>query len=372
MEDPYIRQQTLLGNVANNLIAFGNRTQAVSPADALSKMRKSNLVDTLAMRRAEREDLATEIARKKQELARTTYADKVTREAQIRNIMSYAQQSHLSAPETYQLLSKVGGDEGAKASKEFYAMMTGKPITRHTGEDTAQDYSVDPITGEQGDVGAEYKTRGEGQTINVGAKIPPSIVTTTKEFYGDPSTEINAINRLVTINDQLDKQGDSVTGFQGRVRGALANIGNMFGLKNSESMDSAQLVTALFSAEAGSLRKEIVGTGAVSNFEQQLLKQASGGGIAGARAAKALISISLKNKLNNIKAKNKRLSSIYTEYPVLEAVFPPIDVPEVDSLEGMSKEEILDWVNSAGKLAGEGTGKPLSLEDRLKKYPESK
>jgi hypothetical protein len=69
-------QQTLIGNIANNLIAMGNRTAPTSPADALmqlnmnkQKLKSMGITDTLQMNQEDRLKRKAELEVKKHELA---------------------------------------------------------------------------------------------------------------------------------------------------------------------------------------------------------------------------------------------------------------------------------------------------------------
>lgn len=177
----------------------------------------------------------------------------------------------------------------------------------------------------------EYK-KAASTTINVGDKRESKFM---EEFTGkvlpklheEAMADKDAIGRFDMTIDLLKKSGDDITGVSGAIKRFAAPYATALGI-NTDKMTDAQILNVLFSAQAGSLRKEIVGPGQVSNFEQQILQGVSGGSISTATGAMALMEYYRNQKVKRIGDVNERIkaAAAIPGYENLPGIYPPIEI----------------------------------------------
>ena len=135
-------------------------------------------------------------------------------------------------------------------------------------------------------------------------------------------TSIPTINKLLKM---IDTEG--VTGKGGQLKAVLAPYAEAAGF-SSEDWENAQSYQLLSRLMAGPLRMDIVGSGQVSNYEQQLLQELSGGGGASKRAAKELLNYYkgvAKRKVNDY---NSLVQNSVSLSPRFNDIYKPISVEE--------------------------------------------
>ena len=168
--------------------------------------------------------------------------------------------------------------------------------------------------------------RGKGQTINVGANVPAKAWETATGIYDQTQQDAGSLGRLTQMSKIVEEQGEAVLGLEGGVKRALAPIATMVGL-DTTAMGDAQILKTLFSSEAGSKRLEVVGPGPVSEYEQKLLQDASGGKISSGEALKKLFKYNWEKITKKINKSNTRLRGLYN-YEGFQNVYPQFEIPE--------------------------------------------
>lgn len=102
---------------------------------------------------------------------------------------------------------------------------------------------------------------------------------------------VNAARNISRLDQAIgitEKYGNSVVGFGGAMQKAMGSVLAPFGL-NTAKMDAAQILDSLTKEGAGSLRAAIIGPGQVSNYEQQIMQQVSGGRMSSADGVLAIL-----------------------------------------------------------------------------------
>ena len=136
----------------------------------------------------------------------------------------------------------------------------------------------------------------------------------------------SAIDRIDQATSILDKQGNKVIGLGGSFRKFIAPYASAVGL-NSDTMDDAQILSALLKEGAGGLRAQIIGPGQVSNYEQQIMQDVSGGTMSASDGVKAILSHQRQNHAATIDLYNDKVGAV-AEYPGYEGakrVFKPFE-----------------------------------------------
>jgi hypothetical protein len=120
------------------------------------------------------------------------------------------------------------------------------------------------------------------------------------------------------LSDMLDKgAGGLVPG----LKGILAPIAEAMGVDSSK-MSEAQAFQLMARAGVGKMRLELVGSGQVSNFEQDLMQRLSGGSIKTSRAAaKQLFDYYAKESVRKVDSYNKTIEELGTDFPDVARVY---------------------------------------------------
>jgi len=136
--------------------------------------------------------------------------------------------------------------------------------------------------------------------------------------------------RLNNIFSILNKQGDKVTGLSGALRRGLAPFASMAGL-NADAMSDAELFNSLIKEGQGSMRMEVIGPGPVSEYEQKILADVSGGGMSYAEGVRALLQRRYMDAAQQIKAYNSTIETIAGDpkYKSATTYYPRIKVPDM-------------------------------------------
>ena len=137
-------------------------------------------------------------------------------------------------------------------------------------------------------------------------------------------TNIQSINRALS----LVKTGN-VTGKGGQLRSFLAPYAEFAGA-NTEGMDEAQTFQLLTRVIVGPMRLDIIGPGPVSEWEQKLMQQISGGGGSAKAAAKELLSTYKRLAQNKVNEYNEAATNSYTLSPRFKDLYKPIEMEEED------------------------------------------
>ncbi len=134
-----------------------------------------------------------------------------------------------------------------------------------------------------------------------------------------------AIDRIDQALGILEKHGSDVVGIPGKVRRWLAPFAKTVGM-DAEKASDAEILHALLTAGAGSLRTQVVGPGPVSNYEQQILQSVSGGRMSYAEGVKEILRYHRAMNQNKIDEYNEQVEAISSipGYEKTRQVFRPI------------------------------------------------
>jgi len=163
---------------------------------------------------------------------------------------------------------------------------------------------------------------------------PPATDPLDKTLVTKTLTEIpklkaaatSANTNLSRINTALELAKKGVTGKGGQVKALLAPYAEMFGVKNTEALDDAQKFQLLTRVIVGPMRLDIVGPGPVSEWEQKLMQQISGGGGASRSAAIELLSAYKQMAEEKINSYNSTLDGLNSVYPKASQIHKPIPI----------------------------------------------
>jgi hypothetical protein len=135
-------------------------------------------------------------------------------------------------------------------------------------------------------------------------------------------TTIPSINKLLNL---IEKEG--VTGKGGQVKAFIAPYAEAIGA-SSDELENAQTFQLLSRLLAGPMRLDIVGSGPVSNYEQQLLKELSGGGGTAKGAAKELLTYYKGIAHRKVSDYNSAAEDSISLSPRFKDIYKPIKVDE--------------------------------------------
>jgi len=146
---------------------------------------------------------------------------------------------------------------------------------------------------------------------------------TNKDIYGPivkalPKKKIDAeaAERRVIMYENLAKMAENgAGGLVPGLKGILAPVAEALGM-DTKIMSEAQAYQLMARAGVGSMRLMLVGSGQVSNYEQDLMQRLSGGSIKTSReAAKLLFNYYATESRNVVAQYNKTIEDVSREYP---------------------------------------------------------
>jgi hypothetical protein len=127
---------------------------------------------------------------------------------------------------------------------------------------------------------------------------------------------------------------------------------------DSRDMQNANEFQLLARAAIGPLRLEIVGSGPVSEYEQKLMKELSGGGGTAGQAAKALLTHWRKLASQKVEQYNYTVKGVSQFSPNVSTIFPEFNLGTPTGTEkgelppGVTKEAIARELAKRKKLGG--------------------
>jgi len=140
---------------------------------------------------------------------------------------------------------------------------------------------------------------------------------------------------LKLVNSALGLIDKGVTGKAGQIKAFIAPYAESLGM-NTQNMDDAATFQALTRVIVGPMRMDIIGPGPVSEWEQKLIQQMSGGGGQALAAAKALLTF-YKSKANQkLTDYNNAVKDVGQLSPVLQQIYKPIEYREESGGESLS------------------------------------
>jgi len=152
-----------------------------------------------------------------------------------------------------------------------------------------------------------------------------SLMQTLTKSKPEASTAVGAMKRADDTLKML-KEGD-VAGKRGQFKAALAPWASLVGI-DWKSLNDAQKYELISRSNIGAMRMELIGPGPVSEWEQKLLQQLSGGGGAVKEAAIALIDGYKALARKKIMDYNDTVKSASEFNPRLGQLFRPIELKE--------------------------------------------
>jgi hypothetical protein len=181
------------------------------------------------------------------------------------------------------------------------------------------------------------------------------------------SAALSSKNAYSSINQALGLIKEGVTGKAGQAKAILAQYQDFFPGEDIKNLDDAQTFQLLTRAIVGPMRLDIVGPGPVSEYEQKLMQQISGGGGASRGAADALLNYYKKLAVNKVNAYNSRLSGASKLNESISGLFNKVELE--DKKEPAFQSGFVKVIDESG-VVGEIPAKNVSAY--LKKYPKAK
>lgn len=146
-----------------------------------------------------------------------------------------------------------------------------------------------------------------------------------KKAAMDGQNGLNQIDRALSLVEK------GVTGKGGQLKAFLAPYAEMIGIPN-DNMNDAQAFQLFARAIIGPMRLDMIGPGPVSEWEQKLMQQLSGGGGAAKPAAIELLSYYKTLGRNKVDNYNQTLEGIVQIAPNIGKVYRSIDIAPKQSL----------------------------------------
>ena len=144
-------------------------------------------------------------------------------------------------------------------------------------------------------------------------------------------TNIESIDKAISLIDK------GVTGKGGQLKAFLAPYAEFAGT-GTEGMDDAQTFQLLTRVIVGPMRLDIIGPGPVSEWEQKLMQQISGGGGTAKAASKELLTTYRRLAESKIKDYNTSVAGAHTLSPRFKDLYQPIEansnVPSPSDISG--------------------------------------
>lgn len=271
-----MRRQTLLGNVANNMIAMGNRTAATSPAEAIQQLqmreqakKRATLQDTLAMRQEDR-------LRLKQSRDAEALKTEAAREQQRRDIYAGNQGQPL-----VEALQGAGfpGEAGQVYStqpkpvipKEQLSLGFRTYLKSHNAEASPESY--------------EAWQKDEREKAAAGGPAGERWSRINQDFMKDFSTtKANVLQTRVSYEAMLDSEkalnsGEFISGTAANWKLKFAKLANLAGANNDELITNTETYAKSMGRQTAEIIKAFgAGTG-LSDADREYAEGISGGTI---------------------------------------------------------------------------------------------
>lgn len=155
-------------------------------------------------------------------------------------------------------------------------------------------------------------------------QITGKILTELPKLRAEAITSKNQVDRIDKAL-ALAKTG-SVTGAGGLLRSWFAPYGEILGI-NTKEMNDAQTFKLMTRVITGPMRLQILGPGPVSEWEQKLMMEISGGGGATLPTAIELLNGYRQQAISNIQIYNQTIEGGSAVDPSIRKVYPNVEVP---------------------------------------------
>ena len=149
--------------------------------------------------------------------------------------------------------------------------------------------------------------------------------TELDNLFGEATKQKTALPQIRKLKNLVETEG--VTGKAGQAKAFFAPYAEALGF-TPESFSKAQTFQLMSRLLSGPLRTEIVGSGQVSNYEQELLSKLSGGGEAGKQAALELFNYYESVGKRKVDDYNSMRSNSISLSPRFGEMYTPIDIQE--------------------------------------------
>jgi len=214
---------------------------------------------------------------------------------------------------------------------------------------------------------------GKGQWANkqlmpASEKTAPEDLITLRQLAKDlPKLKTEATTQGNNIG-QIDKaitllKTGNVTGKSGQVKAFLAPYAEAVGM-NTQGMDDAQTFQLLARQIIGPMRLDIIGAGPVSEWEQKLMQQMSGGGGAGTQAAYELLTAYRKMAESKIQNYNDTLAGGIELDPNIGKIHKPVKAGRSQARTPQASTAPRGNVAPAGTKAKLPNGKVVTSDGR--------
>lgn len=183
------------------------------------------------------------------------------------------------------------------------------------------------------------------------------------ELRKTASTAVTGLGNISRMEQMINTS--NVTGKGGQFKAFIAPYAEAIGV-DSKSLSDAQAFQLLARVAVGPQRLQLIGPGAVTEYEQQLLNKLSGGGGATKEAALELMNYYKNMNVNSINEYNETLSGISSISPNSSVLYKPINysLPSASQSSGPRNKPIVPPSANPGSPK-QGT---KSADDILKKY----
>jgi hypothetical protein len=171
-------------------------------------------------------------------------------------------------------------------------------------------------------------------------------------------SEAASIGSLQTAKGLLEKHGDEITGFTGSAKRFLAPYASAIGI-DSEELSDAEMFKTITDKTAGSFRMEVVGPGPVSEFEQKILQNVSGGKMSYAKGAAQLLDYFIDTKGKKIEKYNERLGNLAKQEGLeyIPEIYKQVEIPSPEAFnepQEVETQEQYDALKSGDKYIVDG------------------
>ena len=178
---------------------------------------------------------------------------------------------------------------------------------------------------------AERGATRVSQTVDTGKReeaLVKPIAEKLPAMRENAELALGGLERINSIVNILNQQGDKVTGVSGSVRAAIAPYAATVGM-NTQEMDDAQLLQAMLQEGAGTLRMAVVGPGPVSEYEQKILQAVSGKRISSAEGLRRLLMHQRERMTRDINTYRKQVKSVSNipGYGSASDLYPDVQMP---------------------------------------------
>ncbi len=213
---------------------------------------------------------------------------------------------------------------------------------QHVQEDKGDMYrtgTFNPVTGEK--MLGEWQKKEPTPEKNTEGRMDYALVTKTLSVMPKLKAEaVTAVNSIQSANRALDLVSKGVTGKGGQFKAWIAPYAEMLGY-NNENLNDSQAFQLFTRVLIGPMRLDLVGSGPVSDYEQKLMKQLSGGGGAVKPAAIELLSYYREKAKARVDNYNQTVEGLTHVYPKAGEMYKRLGGEETPSGNAKTADDLL-------------------------------